>query len=207
MTPKRFNLMWCTCALLSTLVAIVSYRYLAQKGPVPPNVADNQFFHPWIVVHAASAATALLLGSAQFLPVVRRRWPSVHRWIGRTYLVSCLVGGGSALALSAGVSAGPVAGLGFATLGILWIYVTTKGWYYARSRRWAQHRRWMIRSFALTFAAVTLRVYLPIGIVLSSSLGFEFLSAYRVIAWLAWVPNALLAELYLRKNGALPDQR
>jgi hypothetical protein len=53
----------------------------------------------------------------------------------------------------------------------------------------------MIRSFALTFAAVTLRIYLPLAIIQNQG---EFpLDAYRAIAWLAWVPNLIVAELVI----------
>ena len=57
----------------------------------------------------------------------------------------------------------------------------------------------MIRSFALTLAAVTLRLYLPLAAILS----INFEDAYRAISFLAWVPNLLLAELYLRQRRAL----
>ena len=58
------------------------------------------------------------------------------------------------------------------------------------------HRKWMIRSFALTFAAVTLRLYLPIA----QLLPIEFDNAYRVISFLCWVPNLIVAEAYLRRK-------
>jgi ABC-type spermidine/putrescine transport system permease subunit II len=63
-------------------------------------------------------------------------------------------------------------------------------------RDFAAHRRWMIRSFALTFAAVTLRLYLPLGFLLPVS----FDDAYRVISFLCWVPNLLAAEWLLRRR-------
>lgn len=195
---KLPEMVWLGGAVLSAGVALFSYRYLARVGPVPSNVADNRFLNPWIIIHAASAATALLLGPVQFLPAVRRRWPRVHRWTGRTYVVGCLVGGASALVLAAGVSSGVIAGAGFGTLGAVWMYVTGQGWRTARARRWPEHRRWMIRSFAMTFAAVTLRIYMP----LAGVLGFDLMRAYPAIAWLCWVPNAILAELYLRRSGA-----
>ncbi len=52
----------------------------------------------------------------------------------------------------------------------------------------------MIRNFALTFAAVTLRLWLPAFQAASGS----FLDAYRTVAWLCWVPNAIAAEIILR---------
>jgi uncharacterized membrane protein len=186
-------------ALLSVVIAIASYRYLIQLGPVPPNVADNRFFLPWIVIHATAAATALLVGVAQLLPAIRQRWPALHRWAGRVYVIGCLVGGFSGLVLSVGVSAGPIAAAGFGILGVLWIYVTSRGWLAARRRSWAQHRRWMLRSYALTFAAVTLRLYLPLAVIASIH-GYDFMVAYRFIAWFAWVPNAIFAELFIRRG-------
>ena len=55
----------------------------------------------------------------------------------------------------------------------------------------------MLRSFALIFGAVTLRIYLPI----SFALGFEFSSSYPVIAWVNWVPNILLIEWWIRRDA------
>jgi hypothetical protein len=51
----------------------------------------------------------------------------------------------------------------------------------------------MVRSAALTCAAITLRLYLP----LPPALGFTFAEGYRVIAWACWVPNLLLVEYFL----------
>jgi len=135
------NMAWLGGAVLSAGVALFSYRYLAKVGPVPPTVAHNRFLNPWILVHAANAATALLLGPVQFLPVVRRRWPRVHRWTGRTYVIGCLGRGASALVLAAGILSGVIAGAGFAALGAVWIYVTAQGWRTARARQWSEHPR------------------------------------------------------------------
>jgi hypothetical protein len=52
----------------------------------------------------------------------------------------------------------------------------------------------MVRNFALTFAAVTLRVWLPAG----TAAGVPFAVAYPVVAWLCWVPNLLAAEALIR---------
>jgi hypothetical protein len=62
--------------------------------------------------------------------------------------------------------------------------------------RFAEHRRWMIRSFVLTFGAVTLRLYLP----LAPLLHIDFMDVYRASAWVSWVPNLILAELYLARG-------
>ena len=37
-------------------------------------------------------------------------------------------------------------------------------------------------------------LYLPAA----QAMGIEFMTAYRAISWLAWVPNLMLAEFYIR---------
>ena len=158
-------------------------------------IEGNLFIEPWLMVHVAGAATALFLGPWQFSSRLRNRLPTLHRWIGRTYVVSCLVGGAAGFLLALGASTGPMSTIGFGSLAILWIVTTSLAWRRAVQGRFIEHRAWMIRSFALTFAAVTLRLYLPLIFVFQ--VGFD--DAYRAISFLCWVPNLLVAELYLRK--------
>jgi hypothetical protein len=186
--------LWGLAALLSAGIALVSYRYLIGVGPAPSGILGNLFARPWLYVHVAGAATALLVSPLQFLPRIRAKAPATHRTIGRIYMVGCLVGGAAGLIVAIGSTAGPVASIGFGGLAVSWLAANAQGWRAARSRRFADHRMWMIRSFALTFAAVTLRLYLP----LSQVLGLPFLDAYRAISFLCWIPNLALAELYLR---------
>jgi uncharacterized membrane protein len=192
--PYVSKSLWWVGAVSSVLIALVSYRYFAPAIPVPPNLASNLMARPWLWVHAGLAATALITGPWQFIPRLRTRRPRVHRVLGRVYVFSCLVGGVAGLLLASGTSAGPIARAGFGLLAIVWLGVNANAFRLALAGRYAEHRQWMIRSFALTFGAVTLRVYLP----LAQVMGIEFMTAYRAISWLAWVPNLMLAELYIR---------
>lgn len=184
---------WIVLALMSFAVATASYRYLIDFGPVPPAIAANKFKHPWLVLHAASAATALLVGPIQFVSRVRAARPKLHRWLGRIYVVCCIAGGITGLVLALGASTGPVSVLGFGLLAVAWTVSTVIAWRAAVERRFAQHQAWMIRSFALTCAALTLRVYIPTLEVLP----VPFETGYRVISFACWVPNVLIAELLL----------
>ena len=189
--------LWALAAVMSAGLAVFSYRYLPRLGPMAPDILHNLFARPWLDVHVAGAATALLLGPLQFLPKLRAR-RSVHRWIGRIYLAGCLVGGVGGLIMAFGSTAGPIATAGFGSLAVIWIFANAQGWRLARARRFDAHRAWMIRSFALTFGAVTLRLYLP----LFPLLGVSFLDGYRAVSFLSWVPNLILAEIYLRGGFA-----
>lgn len=196
MTRTAYAL-WGLAAFLSVGVALVSYRLVTGLPLASPEILGNLFARPWLAVHVAGAATALLLGAFQFLPAVRRRKP-LHRWMGRVYATGCVVGGLAGLRLAFGTTAGTFAGIGFGLLAVSWIYATTQAWRFARERRFDEHRRWMIRSFAMTFAAVTLRLYLPIA----PMLGYDFMDGYRLTAWLAWIPNLIVVELWMRRQSA-----
>ena len=117
------------------------------------------------VLHTSFGGLAMLLAPWQLLPGLRRRWPGLHRWGGRLYAGSCLISGIAAYPVAFGTVAGPVAAAGFAAMATAWLGATALAWQAIRARRVAEHRRWMIRSFALTFSAVTLRLLLlfPLG--------------------------------------------
>ena len=189
--------LWGLTAFLSIGVGVYAYVAVPSGGAFSPYVLANLFARPWLVLHAALAGTALIIGPFQFLKSVRAR-RDVHRMLGKVYVICCIVSGSAGFLMSFGSTAGTVAGLGFGTLAVVWIYCTVQALRMAQLRRFDAHRRWMIRSFALTFAAVTLRLYLPFPLMM----GFSFVEGYSVIAWLAWVPNLILAEAFLRREMA-----
>jgi uncharacterized membrane protein len=193
---------WMLAALPCLLVAVFSMRYLVAMGPFPPNIVANAFASPWLPIHVAGAASALLVGPFQFLPGLRQRRQQVHRWLGRTYVVGCTVGGIAGIPLALGATAGMVSTAGFGLLAIAWLAATSLGWMAAVRRQLDSHRAWMTRSFALTLAAVTLRLYLP----MLELLPVDELHGYRAISFLCWVPNLVLAEVYLRWRRQDPSK-
>jgi uncharacterized membrane protein len=195
-TPARARSLWIVGTLSSVAIALASYRYLFGVGPMPNTVVANGFSDPWLLVHVASSATALLIGSFQFAAPIRARWPRHHRWSGRLYVATCLVGGVSGQILAWGTTAGPVAAVGFGLLSALWLWTTLRGWQLAMQHDFIEHRRWMIRSWALTLAGVTLRVQL--GVAMALEIPFE--TSYPVIAYLCWVPNLVVGELCLIRD-------
>jgi uncharacterized membrane protein len=154
-----------------------------------------------IYIHAFASIAALILGPFQFSASFRQRRPALHRWAGRLYLtVGVLAGGLSGLYLSQYAFGGPVAQLGFTVLAGLWLFTGLSAYLAARRGAFEAHRRWMVRNFSLTLAAVTLRIYLPVA----TTMGIEFATAYPIIAWLCWVPNIVVAEWrYNAKDASL----
>jgi uncharacterized membrane protein len=198
-TPSwRIRIAWMLLAILAVGVAAYASKYLLHPPRTPAEALRNPMGVPWLFVHVAGSVGALVLGSLQFLPALRKGASPPHRWIGRAYVLGCLVGGGAGLILAPTSSAGPIASAGFGSLAVIWIAVNLLGWKAAVEGRFADHRRWMIRSWALTLAAVTLRLYLPPVLILD----LPFLPWYRAISFLCWVPNLLAAEVWLRRRRA-----
>ncbi len=147
-----------------------------------------------IYAHVFAALFTLTLGPFQFSARLRAARPALHRWMGRLYLgIGVLVGGLAGLYMASFAYGGPVARLGFGLLALAWLYTGLRAYLAIRARQVMEHCRWMVRNFALTFAAVTLRLWLPASFVA----GLPFDLAYPAIAWLCWVPNLLVAEWML----------
>jgi len=192
------NLPWFVMTFFSVSVALYGWVFLlsegfGQSGQMAMHFADRPLA---AMLHFGFSPLALLIGGFQFLASVRKNRPAIHRWIGRTYVVACMLGAVGGLWMALTTEAGPMAQSGFALLGIAWIFTTGKAYLEARAKRFDFHRRWMIRSFALTFAAVTLRIYLSLTL---GAFQMDFSVVYPVIAWACWVPNLLFAEFYVRR--------
>lgn len=205
MTPASVSrsATWALWALLSVGVALFSYRYVAAIGPLPEKITSNGAGFIILALHAGFASTALLIGPFQFVTALRQRFPRLHRLMGRVYVVMCVLGGLTGLPLALGATAGPIASAGFGLLALGWLWTTTRAWQLAVARKVNQHREWMIRSFALTSAGVMLRIYLGLLLLLP----LDFTDGYRAIAFLCWVPNIVLAELYIRWRRRGPALR
>jgi uncharacterized membrane protein len=198
-----------TLRALGVLLSLGVALYAAQQL-VGDTQAKLEFlsFHlrdrPWaLYAHIAASALALGVLPIQFSATLRRRWRVLHRLSGRAYGVAVLIGGLSALQLALGTESSGLTAAGFATLAVLWLITTARGIWLARAGRISEHRAWMIRSASLTFAAVTLRIWLPLSMVA----GVEMEIAYAAIAWLCWMPNLLIAEALLLRHRARSNGR
>ena len=147
---------------------------------------------------------ALALGPFQLSTRLRSRRLGLHRWLGRAYILSVVVGGFSAIALATMSTGGVSAHVGFGLLGVLWVFTAVIAYQRIRVYDIADHRRWMIRSYSLAFAAVTLRIYLPLAVAV---MRIPFDQAYPAIAWLCWVPNIIVADWVLLRRLRCPCRR
>jgi uncharacterized membrane protein len=193
---------WLSMTVLAILIALYALMALAVPGFGPPFLAARRAEIPSAVyAHLVGSLWALAIGPFQLNRRLRERALGRHRWLGRSYVAGVLVGGVGALALAPRAQTGSVAQVGFGVLGVLWLAFTGLAYFQIRRGDQAAHRRWMLRSYSLTLAAVALRMYLPGSV----ALGIAFETAYPAIAWLCWVPNLAVTELWLaRGSGELP---
>lgn len=172
--------------------ALIAYLFFPLGALVHPEMKVNfEANRIGIYLHIFASATALTVGPFQLSTNFRKKHINLHRWFGRLYLVvGVLIGGLAGLYMSFFAFGGVIAKIGFGSLAILWLYTGLRAYLAIRQGAIDVHRKWMIRNFALTLAAVTLRLLLPASIVA----GIEFTVAYAIIAWICWVPNIIFAE-------------
>jgi uncharacterized membrane protein len=210
--------------VLLTAVAVVAFsaapyftaslRDLAgdEVGLAPTYAEASLFVQGALYVHIVGGAVALVGGALQFWRGLRERMPRVHRWIGRVYLVAVGLGGIAGLVIAPSSPAGYVGFFGFGALAVLWLVTGWRAYRAIRRRDVPSHQAWMIRNYALTYAGVTLRLWLPLLLLAPLVLGLPwefdsaFANAYAAVPFLCWLPNLVVAEWLIRRRG-LPSYR
>jgi hypothetical protein len=169
--------------------------------------------HFWFLVgHVIFGSVAMLGAVLQIWPWFRRRYPAIHRKVGRAYVFAGVLPSGlMALTIGAASPFGPATRVSDVMLAVIWIGCTVAGWRAGRERRFGDHRRWMIRSVALTFSIIVNRIIGPIAaIVLEPQLQTTFggsevafgQSISAISAWLSWTLVLVLTQLWLDRRPA-----
>ncbi len=189
---------WGVMMVFSSMVALYTLSYLVLGEQVYVEVLVESFLaRPWgIYTHAFFAMIALALGPFQFRGLMIEHRPPIHRTLGKIYVVGALMTGLSGLYMAGYAYAGWITQLGFGTMAVALLTTTTMAYLKIRARQIVEHRAWMIRSFSVLFAAVTLRLWLP---VLTALYQGDFAPAYQWVAWVSWVPNLIAADWYVRR--------
>ena len=155
----------------------------------------NVFWNIGFYTHIICGGLALLIGWVQFSPEFRRKNLIWHRNTGKVYVFSVLLSSVAGIGIGFFVTGGWITALGFISLGISWFYTTLMAYATVRKRQVVRHQTFMVYSYAACFAAVTLRIWLPL---LTGIFG-DFATAYAIVAWVSWVPNLLAAYLMAKR--------
>ncbi|MFI9550033.1 DUF2306 domain-containing protein [Nonomuraea endophytica] len=173
--------------------------------PVNPEVVLHYLY---VVVHALPASLILLLGPLQFVPALRNKYRGLHRVIGRVYMVNVLIASVAAvLAATFTVSGFPVQ-VAFYLLTAAWLYSLAQAYLAIRRRQIQVHRVWMIRNYALSFAAVLLRVFLLLGLAARSRYDWlTFDDVYTSSVWASILVSAGVGEWFIIQRVLRPGGR
>ena len=154
-------------AMLIALYAVATTLVPGLRGPFVAELVSRAGFRAF--GHMGAGGVALAVGALQFSTGIRLRRPRTHRRLGLTYVVAVWTSGVAAVLLAPVSSGGLPAHYGFGLLGVLWLGTSGVAYLRARAHDYEAHREWMIRSYALCLAAVTLRIYLPVSAIAAHS--------------------------------------
>lgn len=206
---------WLALALPSLFIGAHALRYLATgpEGVLHLNhiyeIVGMQGFndfvaeqlpkfkqHPLLLyLHITGMGTALAIGGLQFVPMLRRRKPRLHRAVGRVYMPAALVGSlaGGIFAVSLPAEPGLPAVLAIVGVASTTFAFTALGALRLWQGDYLAHGEWMIRSYSQTLSGTTLRMMIP----LMDHAGLPWHENYLTALWMCWVPNLFVAELLI----------
>jgi len=196
---------WFVFAFLAIGVGLYPLLYVFVDGKVAllasksDELLADVFWQIGFYGHILFGGLALMIGWVQFSKKIRSRNLDLHRNLGKVYVIATLVSGLCGIYIALNATGGLVTTLGFMSLGLIWVYTTLKAYFAIRKGDVQLHQGMMIYSYAACFAAVTLRIWLPL-----LTIGFGgFDTAYRIVAWLCWVPNMVFAYFWVRRKGLI----
>jgi len=191
-----------TYLMLRLTIDYSSFRTDIHFLRVKQDYLDNKVWLTAFYVHVFSSILALMAGFTQFSKYILKKHRPLHRVVGRVYAVVILLINFPAGMIMAVYANGEwPSKLAFVILDILWFWFTLRAVQAARGGRIDEHRRFMIRSFALTFSAITLRAW---KLVLVPAFHPDPLTLYMIQAWIGFVPNLLFAEWIIRRKRSSP---
>ena len=187
----------------SYLLIAISLQYIPYDTDVAflrikQDVIDVPFYKLAFFTHVYTAVFVLPAGFTQFSGFIRKNFPRVHKYSGWVYaiVVICLAGpAGFYMGLFA--NGGVTSQVSFCLLAVLWIYFTWAALAKVIQGDIKSHREFLIRSFALTLSAITLRAWKYLLVFLFQPRPMD---VYEIVAWLGWIPNLIIAEIIIRKK-------
>jgi uncharacterized membrane protein len=196
-------------AFFTWLMAAITIDYIPYNTDVGFLRIKQQYIHidEWRIaffIHVYASIWVLLAGFTQFSKRIQRNNPTLHRAMGYIYVTDVLlITGPAGLLMGFYANGGLLSRIAFVLLAVLWIYFTAMALVKARQKDFKAHRNYMIRSYALTLSALTLRAWkylITNAYHIDPNWVFPPMDVYRVVAWLGWVVNLLFAEWFIRRN-------
>jgi uncharacterized membrane protein len=206
---------WLAPALAVIVAAFLAFSlppYFTGGTRVPATFALH---YPLLVAHVMLASVAMVAAVAQIWPRLRARRPVLHRRVGRVYVYTAIPAAACAMVIGAATPFGPFVAVSNVFLASLWLWLTINGYLAARQRRFADHRRHMVRSATLALSIITNRIWTPVLFISLHPLQDSMFNGNEehflwftagLGAWLGWtVPLAAVQWWLTRKPVISPS--
>ncbi|MCH2234647.1 MAG: DUF2306 domain-containing protein [Crocinitomicaceae bacterium] len=194
--------LWAVIAFCSLFLAYITALYFSFDTNlnflnVKQSLISNNFWMTSFYIHVGTGILVMLIGPFQFLKWLRNKYLEVHRIIGRIYVFTILgFAAPTGLIMAFYAEGGLWSTIGFSLMSITWFLTTYLAVVAAKNKKIRSHEKWMYRSYAMSFSAVTLRLLVPA----MSIPNFGFSDHFVVVstAWISWLINLIIIELYLK---------
>lgn len=197
------TLLFCGILYASYLLILLSLPYVHFEANVDFLKTKQLIYHidvwRWsFYIHVFTSPLVILSGLLQFSPTLIRKAPKVHRISGKIYLIVLIfITGPAAFVMSLYANGSYPAQVSFTLLSILWVCFGLAGYWFIRKKNYLQHSNFLLRSYALTLSAVTLRLYAYLFDAFNIDTGGP-VETYILLSYLSWIPNLLFVELIIK---------
>ena len=184
----------------SYLMILITLQYIPINFNVAfLNIKEAEIAYPhyqWAFFsHVYSSIFVLLAGIPQFSKTIRNRLPKIHKSLGALYIFLVLfIASPSGLVMAFHANGGFFSKISFSIQAVLWFVFTYKAYQYIREKDWIKHRKFMLRSYALTLSAISLRL---LKWIIVSTFEWPPMDTYKMVSWLGWIVNIVVIEMYL----------
>lgn len=144
--------------------------------------------------HVYISVFTLFFGSFQFSNFIRSKYTRFHKYVGYLYVVSILLfASPTGFIMGYYANGGVFSQISFCLLSVLWFYFTLQAMLKIKRNDWIGHKKFMMRSYALTLSAITLRLF---KYVIVSLFELPPMDTYKIVAW-SWVVNLIFVEFLI----------
>jgi uncharacterized membrane protein len=204
---------WLTPVLAIVVAAFLLFSlppYFTGGTRVP---ATFGWHSPLLVAHVVLGSVAMVSAVAQIWPRLRARHPLLHRRVGRVYVSVAIPAAAFAMVIGAATPFGPFLAVSNVLLGAVWLWFTINGFMAARQRRFADHRRHMVRSATVALSTISNRIWTPLLFITLQPLqdsvfdGNEEHYLWFVAglgAWLGWTIPLATVQWWLTRKPLVP---
>ena len=169
-------------------------KFISRKDLI---LTDKSLWVLMIRIHILLAIISLLSGPLGVIKRIRVKSIKFHRWNGQIYVLSIILNFIPGVYVSFFATGGWPSTMGFLILNTLWLGTTILGFWYIKRQKVILHSQWIIRSFFLSFANMTIYIIVAIA---HNAMNFSYGNAYTIAVWICWIINLFIAEITIRKK-------